>query len=119
MTTQHAGLSVEKWRGQGRGRQVLAIANEMNRASKLFADADRPRLLTSYERVLALADLTIQAADSRTFRREILRWRDLVAAQYVAHPPDATEHGRAFRALLQLHPDAWRQLPYVTGAAVF
>jgi hypothetical protein len=117
VTTQHAGMSLERWRGQGRGRQILAIANEMNRASKLFASADIGRLRTSYERILALTDLTIQAADTRGLRRELLRWRDLVAAQYVADTPDRTEHGRAFRALLQLHPEAWRQLPWVTGAA--
>ena len=116
---QHAGLSPERWKRYTRGQQILMIANEMNRASKLFGDSDRERLGSAYERVLALTDLTIQVADSRSLRRELLRWRDLVAAEYVAPDPDAGAHGRAFRALLQLHPDAWRQLPYVTGAARF
>jgi hypothetical protein len=95
------------------------IANEMNRASKLFGPGDRERLLAGYERVLALTDLTIQAATSRSLRRELLRWRDLVAAQYVSPAPDPGAHAAAFRMLLQLHPEAWRQLPYVTGAAAF
>jgi hypothetical protein len=30
----------------------------------------------------------------------------------------AIANAQAFRALLQLHPETWRQLPYVTGAAV-
>jgi len=116
--SQHQGLSPERWRRYPRGQQILMIANEMNRASKLFEPVDRERLATAYERILALTDLTVRVADSRSLRRELLRWRDLVAAQYIAPLPDAQSHGQAFRALLQLHPDAWRQLPYVTGATV-
>jgi hypothetical protein len=93
------------------------IANEMNRASKLLGPGDGDRLRNGYERVLALTDLTIGAADRRAVRRELLRWRDLVAALYIAPEPTARGHAEAFRALLQLHPDTWRQLPYVTGAA--
>jgi hypothetical protein len=119
MTTQHQGLGADRWRAQGVARQILSIANEMNRCAKLFGDEDRTRLRTSYERVLALTDLTIQVAETRSLRRELLRWRDLVAAQYIAAEPSATAHGVAFRALLQLHPDAWQQLPYVTGVARF
>jgi hypothetical protein len=116
---QHSGLSPERWRRYPRGQQILMIANEMNRASKLFDPSDRDRLGSAYERVLALTDLTVQVAESRSLRRELLRWRDLVAAQYILPRPDARTHGQVFRALLQLHPDAWRQLPYVTGASVF
>jgi hypothetical protein len=114
---QHAALTPEAWARHPRGRQILMIANEMNRASKLFGPDDLPRLRGSYERVLALVDLTVQANRGRSVRRELLRWRDLVAELFVAARPDAAAHGSAFRALLQLHPDAWRQLPFVTGAA--
>lgn len=93
------------------------IANEMNRAAKLFAAADRKLLLGAYERTLALTDLTVQVNERRSLRRELLRWRDLIAAIYVDPEPDAKAHGIAFRALLQLHPETWKQLPYVTGAA--
>jgi hypothetical protein len=95
------------------------IANEMNRASKLLGPNDGERLRGSYERILALTDLTIQVNPEHSLRRELLRWRDLVAEQYVAGEADPRAHGAIFRALLQLHPDAWRQLPYVTGAAAF
>ena len=114
---QHAGLSAERFSRLSRAQQLLAIANEMNRASKLFLPDDRSRLLGAFERVLALVDLTVAVCDSRSLRRELLRWRDLVAEQYVSPSPDPHAHARAFRALLQLHPETWRQLPYVTGAA--
>jgi hypothetical protein len=90
------------------------IANEMNRAAKLLRPADRERLQGSYERILALTDLTVEVNESRSLRRELLRWRGLVAERYIAAQPDAVAHAAIFRALLSLHPEAWRQLPYVT-----
>jgi hypothetical protein len=119
MAAQHAGLSPERWARFPRGTQILMIANEMNRASKLLRPDDRERLRGSHERVLALTDLTITVTESRSLRRELLRWRDLVAEQYVAPDADPVAHGAAFRALLQLHPEARKQLPHVTGAARF
>ena len=119
MAAQHAGLSPDRWTRYPRGKQILMIANEMNRASKLLGAEDRERLRGSHERVLALTDLTITVTESRSLRRELLRWRDLVAEQYIATDADSVAHGAAFRALLQLHPEARKQLPYVTGAARF
>ena len=116
---QHDGLTAERFARFSRGQQLMAIANDMNRASKLLGPADRERLARTYERVLALVDLTVAVNSSRSLRRELLRWRDLVAELYVSEAPDAVAHGRAFRVLLQLHPETWRQLPYVTGAASF
>ncbi len=117
--TQHASLSPERWARFSFAQRLLMIANEMNRASKLFEPGDGDRLRAGYERVLALADLTIQVPDRRQRRRELLRWRDLIAALYIAPAPDPHGHGAAFRALLQFHAETWRQLPYVTGAASF
>ncbi len=111
---QHAGLAAGEWARHPLGRQLLMIANEMNRASKLVIAADSNRLRTSYERVLALTDLSIAASPRPAVRRELLRWRDLVGALYLAPAADRHAHARVFRALLQLHPDTWRQLPYVT-----
>jgi hypothetical protein len=86
--TQHASLSIEAWARHSLGQQLLMIASEMNRASKLLGAEDRQRLLSAYERVLALVDLTVSVSTRRAVRREMLRW---------------------------LHPETWRQLPYVTG----
>jgi hypothetical protein len=114
MANQHANLTAERWSGYTRGQQILMIANEMNRAAKLLGPADRERLGRSYERVLALTDLTVEVNTSRSLRRELLRWRDLVAERYIAAEPNALAHAAIFKALLSLHPEAWRQLPYVT-----
>jgi hypothetical protein len=109
--TQHAALTLERWSDFSRDQQVLMIANEMNRAGKLFGPADRDRLRNAYERVLRLADLTTEAQTSRSIRRELRRWRELVAGVYLE--PDESRHRALFRALLQLTPASARQLPFL------
>ena len=111
--TQHAGLTPESWSRFDLDRQILMIANEMNRASRLFQPEDRSSLRHTYERVLRLVDLTVATRTRRGLRRELLRWRDLVAALYVAPDPEVAAHAQAFRCLLQFTPAASKQIPYV------
>jgi len=108
--TQHATLSPERWARFSRDQQILMIANEMNRAGKLLSPEDRERLRNAYERVLNLTDLTIASRSERGLRRELLRWRDLVAALYVRPDADAVGHQAAFRCLLLFTPEASKQL---------
>ena len=46
-----------------------------------------------------------------TFRRELLRWRDLIAVLYLQPGPDLEAHRAAFRCLLRFRPEASRQIP--------
>jgi hypothetical protein len=110
---QHAGLSPERWRSYAFDRQVLMIANEMNRASSMLDRGASDRARSGYERVLALTDLTVGAAGTRARRRELLRWRDLVAFLYVSPAIAPEAHRAAFRALLQLTPASARQIPFL------
>ncbi len=111
--TQHASLDAARWSAFSRDQQVLMIANEMNRASRLFGPDDRTRLANAYERVLRLADLTVQVQPSRSLRRELLRWRELAGSVYLE--PDEQLHRELFRALLLLTPESAKQLPYLLG----
>jgi hypothetical protein len=86
------------------------IGNEMNRARRLQQPGDRDSLRLAYERVLRLTDLTVEVAASKGLRRELLRWRDLVAFLYVEPMPDPTAHDAAFRALLGLTPGSAKQI---------
>ena len=114
---QHDGLSLERWRGYPFDQQVLMIANEMNRASAMIERGAADRARTGYERVLALTDLTVGAAATRTRRRELLRWRDLAASLYVSPTILPAAHREAFRALLQLTPGSARQIPFLLPSA--
>jgi hypothetical protein len=97
--TQHASLTPERWARFDLDQQILMIANEMNRASSLLS-----------------LDLTVATRSRRGWRRELLRWRDLVAALYIAPGPEPAAHAAAFRCLLQFTPVAARQIPHVLGA---
>ncbi len=115
--TQHASLSPERWARFPPGRQLLMIANEMSRATALMdADDGRSRGL-AYERVLRLVDLTVAVNPRRALRRELLRWRDLVAALYLEAAPNMREHRAVLRCLLQLAPATAAQIPYILDNA--
>jgi len=113
--TQHSSLAPERWALFDLDRQILMIANEMNRASGLLAPESLPSLRNAYERVLRLVDLTVATRRGRGLRRELLRWRDLVAELYLEARPAPDRHAAAFRCLLQFTPAASRQIPLVLG----
>ena len=113
MSQQHASLSPERWSRFNLDQQILMIGNEMSRAARLLRPADRPSLALAYERILRLVDLTVEVQPRPTLRRELLRWRDLIAELYVSAEPDPVAHAAAFRSLLQLTPEAARQIPFV------
>ena len=114
---QHASLSAERWSRLPVEQRILAIANEMNRASKLFDEEHRDRLANCYERILRLVDLTVETESRPGLRRELLRWRGLAAELYLSPAPDIEQHGSAFKVLLQLHPVAAKQIPFVLGVS--
>jgi hypothetical protein len=111
--SQHATLTPERWAGYGLDQQILMIANEMNRAGKLTRPDDHDRRQRAYARILSLADLTVAVNARRALRRELLRWRDLVAALYLSLEADPARHRAAFRCLLRFTPAASRQIPFV------
>jgi hypothetical protein len=113
MATQHASLSEERWSRFTLDQQILMIGNEMNRAAKFMESADTAHLENCYERVLNLTDLTIHVNPKPTLRRELLRWRDLIAQLYVSDKPDAKAHRAAFKVLLTFTKEASKQRQYV------
>jgi hypothetical protein len=109
--SQHANLTEERWSRFDLDQQILMIANEMHRTTRVLHDADPVHYRLGYERVLRLVDLTIGVNPRRALRRELLRWRDLVAAMYVAGGPQPDLHRSVFRVLLQLRPVSALQIP--------
>ena len=64
--------------------------------------------------MLRLADLKASSAGaSRSLRRELLRWRELMGSLYLQ--PEQQRHRGLFRALLLLTPETYRQIPFVLG----
>jgi hypothetical protein len=113
--TQHAGLTVDRWSHFSLDQQILTIGNEFNRARRLLADGSYESVRLAYERALRLTDLTISVNQRPTLRRELLRWREVVAALYLERELDPEGHDAAFRCLLQMTPAASRQIGSLLG----
>lgn len=111
--SQHASLSPERWSAFNLDQQILMIGNEMNRAVRWMRPEDRSHRELSYERILRLVDLTVEVNSRPTLRRELLRWRDLIAELYISPEPDSAGHKAAFRTLLQFTPVTAQQIPYL------
>jgi len=111
--TQHASLSADRWSAFSLDQQILMIGNEMNRATGLLRQGETTGLALAYERVLRLVDLTVEVQQRSALRRELLRWRDLIADLYIKSECDSAAHTAAFRALLLFTPEAARQIPFV------
>jgi hypothetical protein len=114
---QHAGLTAERWAGFPFVQQVLMIGNEMNRGLYHLEINAWDRARGSYERVLQLVDLTVGLPQTRSRRRELLRWRDLVAELYLEPVPPVDAHVEAFRCLLRLTPESARQIAELPALA--
>lgn len=111
--TQHASLSPDRWRQFSLDQQILMIANEMHRAAKRMSPGDAESRRLAYERVLRLVDLTVEVHTRPNLRRELLRWRELVAELYLTPNPEPRRHRAALKCLLQTTPVAARQIPFV------
>ena len=120
MHIQHNRLTLDRWSSFSPAQQILMIANEMNRAKRLFSPLDMSGLILCYERILYLTDLTVEANARRGFRKELLRWRDLAAEEYLSlsqnsemGKPDIGRHLRIFKSLLLFSPESAKQIPYL------
>lgn len=97
---QHRSLTPARWSAFTLEQQLLMIANELHRATKLLGPEDLERRRNAYARALRLTDLTVEAHAARPLRRELLRWRDLVAALFLADKVDPAAHRAVLTCLL-------------------
>ena len=114
---QHADLSPHRWAAFPFPQQVLMIGNEMNRGLFHVDCRAWERARASYERALNLVDLTVDLPVARSRRRELLRWRDVVAALYLAGAPAVDAHVEGFRCLLLLTPESSRRIAELPALA--
>jgi hypothetical protein len=113
--TQHAGLDEGRWSRFDLDQQILMIGNEMNRGLKLAQAGRSESVHLGYERIMRLVDLTAGLDIRPAFRRELLRWRGLLAQLYLSEEVDPEGHAAVFRILLQLRSVPSRQIPHLLG----
>ena len=85
----HTGLTSDKWKLFSIDKQILMIANEMDRAKNWIEKKDFEKVSHCYERALELVDLTVECSKNTNFTRELLRYREQLALAYI-------QNGRVF-----------------------
>jgi len=80
---QHTHLTSDKWKTFSTDKQILMIANEMNRAKNWIEKKDFEKVSNCYERALELVDLTVECSRNNNFISELLRYRELLAFAYI------------------------------------
>lgn len=108
--THYDSLPPERWARFDLGQQILQIGVEMQRGLKFLGPEGSLYLRSCYERAMELVDLTVQIQPSPGLRRELLRWRGVVAELYLRPEPDEGAHRQALRVLLRLHPESAKQI---------
>ena len=86
---QHTHLTSEKWKTFSTDKQILMIANELNRAKNWIEKKDFEKVSNCYERAIELVDLTVECSKNTNFTRELLRYREQLALAYI-------QNGRVF-----------------------
>jgi hypothetical protein len=107
----HKTLTAEKWGGFPLSRQLLMIANEMNRAGNWIVKNDSAEVKQCYERALELTFLTIGTLKARSKLRELCRFKEMLARLYGNANPDKKENAALMNCLISLDKDSFAMVP--------
>ena len=101
----HPGLE-KRWQTFSEYRQIVMIANELNRAQNMLQKHDIYEMKQALERAFELVDLTIEYARN-SLRYELLRFREILAEIYLN--PDSQKHffEKTMKPLLALNSEAF------------
>jgi hypothetical protein len=103
----HKGLTPEKWGSFGKAKQLLMIANELNRAKNNMREGGIIDAKECYERAFELLDLTIAVNKGRNFLYELLRFREILGAQYLEENLNESTNQALFDILISLDKDSY------------
>ncbi|HAX61505.1 MAG TPA: hypothetical protein DCX95_02955 [Elusimicrobia bacterium] len=107
---QHKTLTVEKWNSFPFFKQILMIANEINRAKNWISRGDPSEVKNCYERALELIDLTVNVCIGRRVLKELLRFREVFAEEYLKEQKNIELNRKLFSVLLLMSKDSYNLL---------
>ena len=102
----HKNLSA-RWHKFPRHKQLLMIANELNRAKNLMQRGDYDEVLMAFERAFELLDLLIDATQARLMRYELLRFREVLAQSYLDRGSNSGSLNKLISVLISLDKDSY------------
>lgn len=103
----HKGLSIERWAEFAFFKQILMIANELNRAINWIKKEDFKEVTLCYERAFELLYLTISGLEEKNKLRELLRVKETLALFYLQDRPALEQNLKLLQALLLLDKDSF------------
>ncbi|MCK4257133.1 hypothetical protein KAX35_09610 [candidate division WOR-3 bacterium] len=106
----HKNLGIEKWSTFNRGKQLLMIANEINRAKNWMQKCDSEEVMNSYNRAFELLDLTISVINEEHMLRELLRFREILGFQYISEKKDLEINAKLLKVLISLNKGSYNLL---------
>lgn len=100
----HRNLTQERWNSFDITSQILNIASELTRARNRLPD-DTENCQRSLERALELIDYAVGDREKWRSRRlkELLRFRDLIAEQYILKGQARDDLNGLIKVLLRMH----------------
>jgi len=103
----HQTLTEEKWSAFPFYKQLIMIANELNRAKNWIESKDVEKVKTCYERAFELFYLTIACLKDKRKLKELLRAKEMLGALYMEKMPNLNENIALLKALLSLDKDSF------------
>jgi hypothetical protein len=82
----HSADFAARWQGFSLGKQLVMIANELNRAGHWIARGDPEEARLCHERALDLFYLTIREARGYALLRELARAKETLLSLYCSSP---------------------------------
>lgn len=106
----HRILTKDKWDSFPFFKQILMIANELNRANNWIEKKDFAEVKLCYERAFELLYLTVETLKDRRKLREILRFKEILANLYNEEAPSLEENKNLLKVLVLLDKDSFSVL---------
>lgn len=104
----HPSLTPEKWSKFPKPTQILNIASELSRTRGWLGKQRPEPMLNSFDRAFELIDLTIADPKWRRGLKELLRFREQLAALYIQNKHDINYFNLLLRAWLNFNGETAR-----------
>jgi len=106
----HKTLTPERWSAFGFSKQIIMIANELNRAGNWLKKNDVTEVKLCYERALELLYLTISVLKDNRKLKELLRFQEMLAHLYTNTDAAAKDNAALLKVLISLDKDSFALL---------
>jgi hypothetical protein len=106
----HKTLTKDKWAAYPFYKQILMIANELNRANNWIKNNDPVETRNCYDRAFELLYLTIGNLTARTKLKELVRFKEMLAKNYSAENVSLQDNTALLKVLITFDPQSYSML---------